>query len=208
MAGLLNRRRRFLDDDGAPRVLGLHAVGDAHTCTNPLYGRGCSLAMVQAQLFADSLDEHGTDHLGRALAFEASSATEITPWYRAAVAQDRMGRGAPGSSSGGAPVAAPDDQVDPAADPVPARAGDAPVDPNDVARELLRDGLFPALRVDPVVLRAFLAMFNLLRPPDSLLRDGDVISRVMAVYADRDARPPEPPAGPGRTELLALLDRP
>ena len=40
MAGLLNRTRRFLDDDGAPRVLGLHAVGDSHTCTNPLYGRG------------------------------------------------------------------------------------------------------------------------------------------------------------------------
>ncbi len=186
MAGLLNRRRRFLDDDGAPRVLGLHAVGDAHTCTNPLYGRGCSLAMVQAQLFADSLQEHGTDHLGRALAFEASSATEITPWYRAAVAQDRMGRESPGSSSG----------------------ADAPVDPRDFARQLLRDGLFPALRVDPVVLRAFLAMFNLLRPPDSLMRDGEVISRVMAVYADRAARPPEPPAGPDRAELLALLDAP
>ena len=48
MAGLLNRLRRFADDDGDPLVLGFHAIGDAHTCTNPLYGRGCSLALVQA----------------------------------------------------------------------------------------------------------------------------------------------------------------
>ena len=48
MGGLLNRIRRFTDDAGDPLVLGFHAVGDAHTCTNPLYGRGCSLAVVQA----------------------------------------------------------------------------------------------------------------------------------------------------------------
>ncbi|CAN5661401.1 hypothetical protein BH10ACT3_BH10ACT3_16800 [soil metagenome] len=46
MAGLLNRHREFVDADGAPLVLGLHAAGAAHTCTNPLYGRGCSLAVV------------------------------------------------------------------------------------------------------------------------------------------------------------------
>ncbi len=56
MGGLLNRRVDFLDDDGHPVVLGFHAAGDAHTCTNPLYGRGCSLAMVQATLLADALD--------------------------------------------------------------------------------------------------------------------------------------------------------
>ena len=53
-------------------------------------------------------------------------------------------------------------------------------------RALLRDGLFPAMRVDPVVLRAFLRMFNLLEPPDSLMTNMDVIGRVMTVYQDRD----------------------
>ncbi|MEQ1788607.1 MAG: FAD-dependent oxidoreductase, partial [Acidimicrobiales bacterium] len=38
MAGLLNRIRRFTDDIGEPLVLGFHALGDAHTTTNPLYG--------------------------------------------------------------------------------------------------------------------------------------------------------------------------
>lgn len=188
MTSLLNRRRWFVDADGAPVVAGLHAVGDAHTCTNPLYGRGCSLAMVQAQLFADALDEHGMDHTGRAVAYEATSRAEITPWYKAAVAQDRMGRRTDAPTTSGADAAADDE-----------------VDPREFARQLMRDGLLPAMRVDPVVLRAFLRMFNLLEPPDSLMKDADVIGRVMAVYADRDARPPEAPMGPPRDEVLALV---
>jgi len=40
MAGLTNRIRHFTDGDGQPLVLGLHAVGDTHMCTNPAYGRG------------------------------------------------------------------------------------------------------------------------------------------------------------------------
>src|SRR5439155_18757370 len=55
MAKLLNRLRTF---NG---VTGFHAVGDAHTCTNPLYGRGCSLAMVQATLLADAVAAHPDD---------------------------------------------------------------------------------------------------------------------------------------------------
>lgn len=193
MAGLLNRRRHFLGDDGTPRVLGLHAVGDAHTCTNPLYGRGCSLAIVQAQLFADALDAHGTDHTARALAYEADCREQITPWYRAAVAQDRMGRRNGAASS------------EPTADQAADQAMDQAVDPKEFARQLLRDGLLPAMRVDPVVLRAFLRMFNLLEPPDSLMKDADVVGRVMTVYAARDERPPESPLGPGRDEVLALV---
>ncbi|MFN7151540.1 MAG: FAD-dependent oxidoreductase [Microthrixaceae bacterium] len=209
MARLLNRRRHFTDEHDRPRVLGLHAVGDAHTCTNPLYGRGCSLAMVQAHLLADALDAHGLDHAARAAAYEAATATEITPWYRAAVSQDRMGRRArdaeartsdgpgaesQGDESPGNGSASPNDET---------ASGD---DPEQFVRQLLTDGLFPALRVDPVVLRAFLRMLNLLRPPDSLMADGAVISRVMAVYAERDQRPPPPPIGPSRDALLATLD--
>jgi len=43
MAGLVNRVRDLVVD-GRPAVLGFVAVGDALICTNPLYGRGCSLA--------------------------------------------------------------------------------------------------------------------------------------------------------------------
>lgn len=202
MGGLINRSRRFLDDDGRPVVLGLHAVGDAHTATNPLYGRGCSLAMVQAQLLADLLDEPLTDHdpdsahegvaaahVARAIAYEAAVESEITPWYRAAVTQDRFARQAEGT--------APDD------------AGpDGTVDPSDFVRELLRDGLLPAMRTDPVVLRAFLRTFNLLNPPDSLMNDPDLIGRVMTAYQDRDNRPPEPEMGPDRAGFFTAIRAP
>lgn len=197
MGGLINRRRSFLDDDGGPVVLGFHAVGDAHTATNPLYGRGCPLAMVQAQMVVDLIDAHGTGpdgHLERAVAYESATEAEVTPWYRAAVAQDRFARTATDTPSD---ATRPDGSG--SADP------DATVDPADFVRELLRDGLLPAMRVDAVVLRAFLRMFNLLEPPDSLMTDADLVGRVMAVYQDRDSRPPEPPLGPDRAHLLDAI---
>jgi hypothetical protein len=155
--------------------------------------------MVQAQLLADLLDELGLDHAGRSRAYEEATRVEITPWYRAAVNQDRLARSAAAS--------APEPElVDPTGgDGQSTRGGTSDVDPADFVKSLLRDGLFPAMRVDPVVLRAFLRMFNLLEPPDSLMSDADVIGRVMAVYQDRGNRPPEPSLGPDRAGLLAAI---
>ena len=197
MAKLLNRRRRFSSDDGAVFVDGFVAVGDAHTCTNPLYGRGCSLAMVQAQLLADALAAHPDDRLAAIIEYEAASTREVLPWYRASVAQDAANR---------AEAAGAGRDVDgSAAVDVEAGAGPAAgIDPTDM-RALLRDGLMPAMRGDPVVIRAFLRMFNLLEPPDSLLSNWDVIGRVMQAYQERDQRPPEPELGPGRDALMAAL---
>ncbi len=185
MGGLINRRREFLCD-GEPVINGVHAVGDAHTATNPLYGRGCSLAMVQAALLCDALAGHGDDARGRSIHYERRCESEILPWHTAAVSQDRMGRLASQSGS-----------------PIEAMAWEATE--ADFMRSMLREGLLPAMRVDPVVLRAFLRMFNLLEPPNSLMADPDVIGRVMNVYQDRDARAPEPPLGPDRTALIAAL---
>src|SRR5690606_32348241 len=72
MTGLLNRVRRFLDDDGQPTVLGFHALGDTHTVTNPLYGRGCALAVVMAMRIADAVAAHPNDPAARAVAYEAA----------------------------------------------------------------------------------------------------------------------------------------
>ncbi|MGB6056717.1 MAG: FAD-dependent oxidoreductase [Microthrixaceae bacterium] len=211
MAGLVNQLRTFLDDTGRPLVLGLHAIGDAHTCTNPIYGRGCSLAMVQASLFTEALDKFGLDHEGRSLAFEAASAEHIYPWYRAAVSQDRLNaqlmtgdtRGSsqsepaePGGNAGGSTTKSEAVATDPSAE-------DQGLEQARFMRELLTDGLFPAIRVDPVVLRAFLRMFNLLEAPDSLMTNSDVIGRVMTVFQQRDQREPPAPLGPTREETLA-----
>lgn len=192
MARLLNRRRRFLDGHGDPRVCGFIALGDAHTCTNPLYGRGCSLAFVQATLLGEALSRHPADPVALTRTYEQVTREEITPWYRAAVAQDAANR-----------RAAPRFETTPT-DPTVSTAGHA-VDPEEFMRDLLREGLLPAVRTDPVVLRAFLRSFNLLQPPQQLLTDTDVISRVMDVYQRRDERPAEPPAGVTRDELLGRL---
>jgi len=173
MAKLLNRLRTFRG------VRNFHAVGDAHTCTNPLYGRGCSLAMVQATLLADAVAAHPDDAVARAEAYEAASAEQVEPWYHAAVMADRETRGE-----------TPADESD----------------PRSFMRAVMREGVAPAMRLDQRVLRAFIRTFNLLTPPDAFLRDGEVMTRIIEVYNDRDNRPPEPELGPtSRAEFVALL---
>lgn len=189
MGGLINRRREFTVD-GVPLITGVHAIGDAHTATNPLYGRGCSLAMAQAKLLHQAIVE--PDPLAAAVAYEAACRREILPWHSAAVAQDRMNMAA--SASEGTDAGSTSD------DP---RGHDATQ--AEFTRSILREGLFPAMREDPVVLRAFLRLLNLLEPPDSLMGNADVIGRVMTAYQARGSRPPELPLGPGREEMVSIL---
>ena len=205
MGGLINRKVAYLDTDGQPLVLGFHAVGDAHTCTNPLYGRGCSLAMVQADLLADAFADapgHDVDALvARAIAYEAASDREVRPWYRAAVTQDRLNRQAAADRAlerDGEPSAPPAE--------APGHEDDGDRTTREFVQSIMRDGLLPAVRTDATVFRAFVRSFNLLDPPDLITSDPDVISRVLAAYQSRDERPPEEPLGPDRPGLLTALD--
>ena len=194
MARLRNRIRRFVVD-GRPAALGVIAVGDAHTCTNPLYGRGCSLAMVHAELVSEALTRHGTIDEAFHLALEAATAEAIEPWYRASVSQDRMHR---------AEAAQQRAELDGVAPP--------PIDDDPEAqqrlfmRSVLREGLMPALRTDPAVFRAFLRGFNLLASPEALLQDADVMAVVLESWQTRNDRDPDPPLGPDRADLLARLN--
>ena len=185
MAGLLNRDREFVPDE-QPVATGLVAIGDAHTCTNPLYGRGCSTAAWMAELLADAVRDHeGTDVL---LAYDAAVRREIQPWYRAAVIQDSEARRVAAALLAG---------EDPDGDTT---------DPRAFMRSVFREGLLPALRLDAVVLRAFVRNLNLLSPPDALMTDPDVGARVLAVFQDRENRAPEPALGPKeRADFVAGL---
>jgi 2-polyprenyl-6-methoxyphenol hydroxylase-like FAD-dependent oxidoreductase len=175
MAGLLNRRRLFVQD-GEPIATGLVAVGDSSVCTNPLYGRGCSLAMVHAFALADLLGAHTDDARELALAFDAWTRRELDPWYQAAVTQDQLAK--------------------------KAAAGEAGDDP---MQSIMRDGLLPATRFDAVVLRAFVRTFNLLDPPNRMMENPDVIGRILNVWNDRENRPEPEPLGPDRDEMLSIL---
>ena len=72
-------------------------------------------------------------------------------------------------------------------------------------RAVFRDGLLPALRTDIHVVRAFMRVFNLLAPPDSLMSAPDVVQRVLAAYQTRDQRAPAQPQGPERDAMLEVL---
>jgi 2-polyprenyl-6-methoxyphenol hydroxylase-like FAD-dependent oxidoreductase len=88
MGGLINRIRRFAGADGTPLAHGFFAIGDAHTCTHPLYGRGSSLAVLQAVLVADALASHPDDRDAAARAYESASAERVEPWYHVSLMTD------------------------------------------------------------------------------------------------------------------------
>ncbi len=187
MARLLNKWSDYVVDS-EPVAIGLVPIGDAAVCTNPLYGRGCSIAYWSAHLLTLAIDQHPDDPRGIALAYDEALRAEIHPWYRASVEQDREARRVAAAMLVG---------EDPYADAS---------DPRSITRSIFKDGLAPALRVDPVVLRGFFRNFNLLTPPDALLADADFGARVFAVLERRHELPPPSPLGPDtREEFLALL---
>jgi len=169
-------------------ALGLIVIGDAAVCTNPLYGRGCSTGFWSAHLLAEALAAHPDDPRSLALAYDAALREQIVPWYRASVEQDTEARRVASALLAG---------LDPDADAS---------DPRTFMRGVFRDGLVPAIRSDAVVMRSFLRSFNLLSSPDAMATDPEVSARVLAVWQDRDNRPPEPPLGPKhRVEFVGLL---
>jgi|CXWL01.1.fsa_nt_gi 2-polyprenyl-6-methoxyphenol hydroxylase-like FAD-dependent oxidoreductase len=177
MAGTINRVRDLVVD-GKPVVLGYVAVGDALICTNPLYGRGCSLGGVHARLLAHALRDHGSDLEALALRIHEDAQRELVPWYSASVMQDDAARAA-------------------------RQAGAA--DNVGGITSIITEGLLPLTRVDAMVGRAFFRMMNLLSPPDALFNNAEIMQRALAYWQARDTRPPEPLLGPTREELVAAL---
>jgi 2-polyprenyl-6-methoxyphenol hydroxylase-like FAD-dependent oxidoreductase len=194
MAGLLNRLRPFLDGGDRPVVLGFAAVGDSHTCTNPLYGRGCSLAVVMATELADALAEHPDDPEARALAYERACQREVEPWYHSSVQMDAMGADPAGFGGTRRPTEAGAEGAGP---------GDA-----DDGRSAAAKGMtavFAAAATDPVIGRGVSRMMNLLTTPADLMADGPFLARVAEIMADPDQIEIPPRLGPSRTDLLDAL---
>jgi 2-polyprenyl-6-methoxyphenol hydroxylase-like FAD-dependent oxidoreductase len=173
MTGLINRTRVFTDASGAPLVAGLVAIGDAHTCTNPAYGRGMSLALKQAVMLADALASHD-DVLSAARAYEQRSVDEVVPWYEFSVMTDQMRSAA-------------------------VKAG---ADPSTGAGDPLRS-LFESGGADPEVIRLVMRVMNLLELPSTLMeRLPELQARAAAApKVERPVQPLV--KRPKRAELLA-----
>jgi 2-polyprenyl-6-methoxyphenol hydroxylase-like FAD-dependent oxidoreductase len=189
----LRGTRRFPVAGGEPVALGVAAIGDALIHTNPIVGRGCSLAFVHAWLLADALCEHAGDARDFALALDAAVTREIVPWYEAQRVQD-------------ADAIAVGELQRRGGDPFRFERPDGSVDLQAYIRAVVRDGLIPALGEDALVLRAFLRMFNLLAPPQEIFQRPEIFSRVLASFARRGERQPVA-VGPPRDALLARLER-
>jgi 2-polyprenyl-6-methoxyphenol hydroxylase-like FAD-dependent oxidoreductase len=191
--GNLRNTRRFFVEDGRPLALGVFPVGDSIIHTNPINGRGCTLAWVQAFMLADAFAEHGDDLPALAASLEAGIEREIVPWYEAGLAQDRDAMDVDACQRAGR-------------DPFAVNREDGTVDPRAYMRSLLRDGLIPGLRENLHLLRAFMRIFNLLEAPSDMLKRPDLLQHVLAAWQRRGEREPVV-LGPGRSEMIERLQR-
>lgn len=176
MGGLVNRIRRFVDSAGDPLVQGVHAIGDAHTCTNPFYGRGCSLAMVQATQLADAFAAHPDDPAERSRMYEKASVELVEPWYHVSVETDRAAR---------------------------ARATQATPEPDAFGAAI--HAVLSGSVDDPVVGRGVVRMMNLLSTPEEVFADPDFLSRISVLMTDPDVIEAGKLVGPSRDELLGTV---
>jgi 2-polyprenyl-6-methoxyphenol hydroxylase-like FAD-dependent oxidoreductase len=167
-------------------VLGFFAVGDSLIRTDPLFGRGCAFAAVEAQVLAGVLDETA-DPAARARLYDARIRAELTPYFEAMRAQDR------------AAVRRARNLQDPGYDP-PLRAR--------VRASFFEDGARIAVRSDIALLRAALRDFHMVDPPGAWMREPENIAKIMRWWARgkrRNAALYPPPLGPGRAEMFQRL---
>jgi len=88
MAGVLDRRRRFVVD-GLPVVTGFAAVGDAWGCTNPSGGRGLSVGLLHAAALRRVVAEHLDDPAAFAAAWDERTEQVVAPFWEAQRSADR-----------------------------------------------------------------------------------------------------------------------
>ncbi len=190
MSGLRNTRH-FALRNGRACAHNFVSVGDALIHTNPIFGRGCTLAWVNAELLATALRQHPSDPEAMALALDALVRHEIVPWYEASRISDRDVIEANQIEQSGI-------------DPLRFQREDGTIDPKAYMRSIIREGLLPGLGEDLELMRAFLRLFNLLEPAANLMQRPDLMQRVLAAWNRRHERDTSND-GPGRKDLIARL---
>jgi 2-polyprenyl-6-methoxyphenol hydroxylase-like FAD-dependent oxidoreductase len=185
--GDLKSRWREMAPGGDPVVLGLFLVGDSLARTNPLYGRGCSFAAIEAHALRDVLVETA-DPTMRARAYSARARTLLEPYFNDMRDQDRAAarRALQGLDR----------------DHRPSLRG-------RLLRRFIEDGVGVALRQDPALFRAAMRAFHMLEPPRAWLgRPATLAAIALAMARGRKANAkfyPEKP-GPGRWAMFEALD--
>lgn len=178
MGGIVDRYRR-LHYGGQPVATGVALVGDAWASTNPSLGRGMTLGLMHVRRLRDTARSHLDDPREFAEAWDAVTETELTPWYRETVDEDRARLRQIEALRGG-------------------RAPEPSTDPSGA----MRGAMFASFAYDADVFRAFLGTRNCLWRIEEACADERLMSRMNEIA--RDAEPMQMP-GPDRAQLLALL---
>jgi 2-polyprenyl-6-methoxyphenol hydroxylase-like FAD-dependent oxidoreductase len=175
MAKIEDRVRHFVVD-GEPVATGIAAVGDSWACTNPSVGRGASFALLHAVGLRDVLREVGTtDPGGFARRWHEATQAELGPWVSDTIAFDRHRLA----------------QID-------AEIAGEPYVTEDPAWNL-GTALRGVATRDPDVLRAFMSVAGVLTRGVDVFAWPGIFDKVLALGE------PEPPPGPDRGELLAIV---
>jgi 2-polyprenyl-6-methoxyphenol hydroxylase-like FAD-dependent oxidoreductase len=177
MAGVVDRFRR-LAVDGRPVATGLVAVGDAIACTNPSGGRGMTLGLLGVSHLRDVIRSHLENPHRLAETWDDVAQTELTPWYRETVDEDRARF----------------------AEIEALRRGAQPAPPTDFA--LLQRALLVALFRDPEAFRAAAASRACITRLEETFAERGFVEHILEIARDSD---PPPRPGPNRTQLLSLL---
>ncbi|HZL00807.1 MAG TPA: FAD-dependent oxidoreductase, partial [Caulobacteraceae bacterium] len=184
--GELNSRWREMAPGGAPLIGDFFRVGDSLVQTNPLYGRGCSFAAIQAHLLRDVLNETA-DTAARARLYAERVRGSLRPYHDDMAQQDR---GAARRALHG---------LDPAWKP--SWRG-------RLTRSFLEDGVAIAVRRDIGLMRAALRGFHMLAPPRAWLTRPAAMATILATWArgrEANARFYAEKPGPPRAEMFAAL---
>lgn len=180
MAGLHNTYRRLVLSD-APVATGLALVGDSRCTTNPTFGRGLPLALLEAADLVAGLRGCGDDPLALAHVLEEAAREHVEPFYVDQARNDASRLAALEHVIFGTPPL--DDESRPEA-----------VTFSELRRVMLLDG---------DVFRAFGRVMGMLAQPDAVYSDPLVVRRVRQLLAEgREA--PEMPQ-PTRADLEAAL---
>jgi len=188
MGDLQSRWREFAAKESAP-VLGLFCVGDSLVRTNPLFGRGCSFAAIEAHVLRDVLAET-PDPAQRLTAYATRVRKTLRPFYEDMRDQDRTAarRAENGLNENYKP-------------PLRAR----------LMKRFLEDGVAIALREDVDMLRQAMRAFHMLAPPRAWLGRPGNLAKIFAVMArgrKANAHLYAEKPGPGRLEMLTALGLP
>jgi 2-polyprenyl-6-methoxyphenol hydroxylase-like FAD-dependent oxidoreductase len=187
--GDLHSRWRDLATDDKPSVLGFFAVGDTLVRTNPLYGRGCSMAAVEAYMVRDVLDETA-DPTARILSYHKRMQAELRPYYLAMRGQDR------GAIKRAEQALTP---------------GYKETLRERVLRSFGEDGVAPAMRYDIELLRETMRGFHMLEHPNAWLKRPKNFAKIIGYWMrgkKKNAAAYPPKAGPDREAMLKALGLP